>query len=168
MKKPKISLLMSFVFAEEKCSQALMDFLSITDVGRISGMREEVDSDHKELSDGGVEKLMLFFGGFDCFGEEDLRLCFCLFYVPKERGKICVRDMPWPLAAECNMITNKHTNSFTVNHLRLTIASATSSPPRDLRTLLVYEVIEPLLGSLRDFVFTIKCNMLQMYMMLQV
>jgi len=36
LKKPKISLPMSLVFAEEKCSQALMDFLFCTDVGRIS------------------------------------------------------------------------------------------------------------------------------------
>ena len=55
MKKPKISLPMSLVFAEEKCSRALMDFLVHTDVGRISGVVEEVDnSDHEESSDGGV------------------------------------------------------------------------------------------------------------------
>jgi len=55
LKKPKISLPMSLVFAEEKCSQALLDFLSCTDVGRISGVVEEAEnSDHEELSDGGV------------------------------------------------------------------------------------------------------------------
>jgi len=55
LKKPKISLPMSLVFAEEKCSQALMDFLSCTDVGRISRVVEEADnSDHKESSDRGV------------------------------------------------------------------------------------------------------------------
>jgi len=55
LKKPKISLPMSLVFAEEKCSQALMDLLSRTDVGRISGVVEEADnSDHEESSDGGV------------------------------------------------------------------------------------------------------------------
>jgi hypothetical protein len=65
MKKPKISLLMSLVFAEEKCSQALWDFLSVTNVGRISGVVEEAEnSDHEESSDGGVQKLKLFFGGF--------------------------------------------------------------------------------------------------------
>jgi hypothetical protein len=32
-------------------------------------------------------------------------------YVTKEAGRIYVRDMPWPLAAECNMITNKQTNN---------------------------------------------------------
>jgi len=54
MKKPKISLPMSLVFAEEKCSRALLDFLCHTDVGRISRVVEEADSDHEESSDGGV------------------------------------------------------------------------------------------------------------------
>jgi len=55
LKKPKISLPMSLIFAEEKCSQALIDFLSCTDVGRISGMVEEAEnSDHEESSDGGA------------------------------------------------------------------------------------------------------------------
>jgi len=46
-------------------------------------------------------------------------------YVTEEAGRKYVRDMPWPPAAECNMITNKQTNSkFTPrkfchkNHLR--------------------------------------------------
>ena len=30
-------------------------------------------------------------------------------YVTEEAGRKCVRDMPWPPAAECNMITNKQT-----------------------------------------------------------
>jgi hypothetical protein len=30
-------------------------------------------------------------------------------YVTEEAGWICVWDMPWSLAAECNMITNKQT-----------------------------------------------------------
>jgi len=52
---PKISLPMSVVFAEEKCSQAPLDFLFFTDVARISGVVEEADnSDHEESSDGGV------------------------------------------------------------------------------------------------------------------
>jgi hypothetical protein len=55
MKKPKISLPMSLVFAEEKCSRALLDFLSITDVARFSRVEEEAEnSDHKVSSDGGV------------------------------------------------------------------------------------------------------------------
>jgi len=46
---------MPLVFAEGKCSQALMDYSSCTDVGRISGVVEEVEnSDHEELSDGEV------------------------------------------------------------------------------------------------------------------
>jgi hypothetical protein len=46
---------MSLVFAEEKGSWALLDFLYHTDVGRINGVVEEVEnSDHKESSDGGV------------------------------------------------------------------------------------------------------------------
>ena len=46
---------MSLVFAEEKCSRALLDFLCYTDVGRISGVVEEAEnSDHEESSDGGV------------------------------------------------------------------------------------------------------------------
>jgi len=28
-------------------------------------------------------------------------------YATEEAGRKCVRDMPWPPAAECNMITNK-------------------------------------------------------------
>jgi hypothetical protein len=55
MKKAKISLPMSLVFAEEKCSRALLDFLYYTDVARISGVVEEAEnSDHEESSDGGV------------------------------------------------------------------------------------------------------------------
>ena len=54
-KKPKISLPMSLVFAEEKCSQALLDFHFHMDVGRSSGVVEEVEnSDHEGSSDGGV------------------------------------------------------------------------------------------------------------------
>ena len=88
MKKPKITLPMSLVFAEEKCSRALLDFLYHIDVGRISGVVEEVDSDHEESSDGGVLKLMLFlWGGFSfVVGEEDSRLCFCFFMLRKKRG----------------------------------------------------------------------------------
>ena len=55
LRKLKISLPMSLVFAEEKCSRALLDFLYHTDVGRISGVVEEAEnSDHEESSDGGV------------------------------------------------------------------------------------------------------------------
>jgi len=68
LKKPKISLSMSLVFAEEKCSQALIDLLFHTDVGRISGVVEEA----------------VFF--FFVSGEEDSRLCFCFFMLRKKRG----------------------------------------------------------------------------------
>jgi len=73
LKKPKISLPMSLVFAEEKCLRALLDFLYLTDVGRISGVLDEAeDSDHMESSDGGVYKLKLFFlAVFVVDGEED-------------------------------------------------------------------------------------------------
>jgi hypothetical protein len=55
MKKLKIQLLVSLVFAEEKCMQALLDFLFYTDVSRVSRVVEEVEnSDHEELRDGGV------------------------------------------------------------------------------------------------------------------
>ena len=55
LKKQKISLPMSLVFAEEKCLQALLDFLCSTDVGRISRVVEKAEnSDHEESSDGGV------------------------------------------------------------------------------------------------------------------
>jgi len=33
-------------------------------------------------------------------------------YVTEEAGRKYVRDMPWPPAAECNMITNKQTNAL--------------------------------------------------------
>jgi len=55
LKRPKISLPMSLVFAEEKCSWALMDFLFHTDDGRIRrGVEEAEDSDHEESSDAGM------------------------------------------------------------------------------------------------------------------
>jgi hypothetical protein len=55
MKKPRISLPMSLVYAEEKCTPALLDFIYCTNVSRISGLAEEAEnSDHEELSDGGV------------------------------------------------------------------------------------------------------------------
>ena len=109
-KKPKISLPMSLVFAEEKCSQALLDFLSCTDVGRISGVVEEADnSDHEELSDGGgVNSLMFSFcWQFLLLWGRGLATLLLFLYVTEEAGRKCVWDMPWPPVAECNMITNK-------------------------------------------------------------
>jgi len=55
LKKPKNRLLISPVFAEENYLRAVLDFLSGTDVGRISGVVEEVYSDHVESSDGRVK-----------------------------------------------------------------------------------------------------------------
>jgi len=56
MNIPKIQLPMSLVFAEEKCTQALLDFLFLTDVGRVSRVVEEAENlDHEELSDGGCK-----------------------------------------------------------------------------------------------------------------
>ena len=55
LKKLKISLPMSLVFAEEKCSQTLMELLCCADVGRVSAVVEEVEnSNQEESSDGGV------------------------------------------------------------------------------------------------------------------
>jgi hypothetical protein len=55
MKKPKISLPMSLVFGEEKCTRAMLDFLNCTDVGRINRVVKEAEnSDHEESSDGGT------------------------------------------------------------------------------------------------------------------
>jgi hypothetical protein len=55
MKKPKVSLPMSLVFPKEKCILTLIDFLFVTDVGRICGVVEDTEnSDHKESSDWGV------------------------------------------------------------------------------------------------------------------
>jgi hypothetical protein len=55
LKKPKISLPLSLHFTEEKCTQALLDFLLVSEVGRISRVVEEAEnSDHKQSSDRGV------------------------------------------------------------------------------------------------------------------
>ena len=54
---------MSLVFAKEKCSWALLDFLFDTDVERISREVEEAENtDHEESSDWGMYMSMLFFG----------------------------------------------------------------------------------------------------------
>jgi len=42
-------------------------------------------------------------------GKRGSRLCFLFLYVTGEAGRKYVRYMPLPLAAECNMITNKQT-----------------------------------------------------------
>jgi hypothetical protein len=88
LKKPKISLPMSHVVAEEKCMQVLLDFLSGTDVGRISGVVEEAEnSDHEESSDGGdVNSSVLFFAGFFCYGRRGLATVFLFLMLRKKWG----------------------------------------------------------------------------------
>jgi hypothetical protein len=87
LKKPKISLPMSLVFAEENCSKALMEFLFHMYVSRIGGVEEEVvNLDHEESSDGGGVKVDVFWQFCCVLGEEDLRLCVCFFMLRKKRG----------------------------------------------------------------------------------
>jgi len=40
-------------------------------------------------------------------------------YVTKEAGRKCVRYMPWPPAAECNMITNKQNTGLKPLNVKL-------------------------------------------------
>jgi len=55
MNKLKIQLPIFLIFAEEKYSQLLLEFLEMTDVSRVNRVGEEVEnSDYKELSDWGV------------------------------------------------------------------------------------------------------------------
>jgi hypothetical protein len=52
---PKDSATDVSCFCRRKCTQALLDFLVLTDVGRVSRVVEEAENlDHEELSDGGV------------------------------------------------------------------------------------------------------------------
>ena len=88
-----------------------MDFLCCTDVGRISGVVEEAEnSDHEESSDGGGVKVDVVFWRFLLLWGRGLATLLLFLYVTEEAGRKYVRDMPWPPAAECNMITNKQTN----------------------------------------------------------
>jgi len=59
---------------------------------------------------GGV-KVDVFLAVSFVFGRRRLATLLLFLYVTKEAGRKCVRDMPWPPAAECNMITNKQTNN---------------------------------------------------------
>jgi hypothetical protein len=43
------------------------------------------------------------------FWVRGLATLLLFLYVTEEAGRKYVRDMPWPPAAECNMITNKQT-----------------------------------------------------------
>jgi len=59
---------------------------------------------------------MLFLcGGFFCLGGRGLATLLLFLYVTEEAGRKYVLDMPWPPAAECNMITNKQTKSHNVS-----------------------------------------------------
>jgi hypothetical protein len=46
------------------------------------------------------------------FGGRGLATLLLFLYVTEEAGRKYVRDMPWPPAAECNMITNKQTGDY--------------------------------------------------------
>jgi hypothetical protein len=62
---------------------------------------------------GGCKKVDVgFVAGSFVFWGRGLATLLLFLYVTKEAGRKYVRDMPWPLAAECNMITNKQTASF--------------------------------------------------------
>jgi hypothetical protein len=55
LKKPKISLHISLVLAEEKCMKPQLNFLSDMDGSRRTEVVVKVvNSEHKQLSDGGV------------------------------------------------------------------------------------------------------------------
>jgi len=58
---------------------------------------------------GGCTKFDVVFGGFSFVWGRGLATLLLFLYVMKEAGRKCVLDMPWPPAAECNMITNKET-----------------------------------------------------------
>jgi len=59
---------------------------------------------------GGCKKFMFFVAVSFVKWGRGLATLLLFFYVTEEGGRKCVRDMPWPPAAECNMITNKQTN----------------------------------------------------------
>jgi len=56
---------------------------------------------------GGCRKLMLFLAVSFVKRGRGLATLLLFLYVTEEAGRKYVRDMPWPPAAECNMITNK-------------------------------------------------------------
>jgi len=105
---------MSLVFAKEECTQALLDFLSYADVNRVSRVAEEAEnSDHEESSDGVCVKVGVFWQFF--FGGGSRLATLLLFpCVTREAGRKYVRYISWPLAAECNLITNKQTGHVAI------------------------------------------------------
>ena len=52
-------------------------------------------------------KAVVVFWRFLLFEGRGPATLLLFLYVTEEAGRIGVGDMPWPLAAECNMITNK-------------------------------------------------------------
>jgi len=54
-------------------------------------------------------------------------------YVMEESGRKYVRDMPWPLPAECNMITNKQTApaKMTLHVAQLIVTGFSDSIPQE-------------------------------------
>jgi hypothetical protein len=93
----------------------------------------DTDSLNGRFVRGGVKVDVVFVGGFClfCFWGRGLATLFFFLYVTKKAGRICVRDMPWPPAAECNMITNKQwtVRSRKVGLRELTRYSAEEAPP---------------------------------------
>jgi len=58
---------------------------------------------------------MLFFGGFVCcWGERTRDFAFVSLCYGRSGEEMCTGNMPWPPAAECNMITNKQTEVMTM------------------------------------------------------
>jgi len=61
---------------------------------------------------------MLFFGGFVCFwGERTRDFAFVSLCYGRSGEEMCTGYMPWPPAAECNMITNKQTGLWDARNL---------------------------------------------------
>jgi hypothetical protein len=60
---------------------------------------------------------MLFVGGFSFVlrGKRTCNFAFVSLCYGRSGEEICMGYMPWPLAAECNMITNKQTNLLAVS-----------------------------------------------------
>jgi hypothetical protein len=60
---------------------------------------------------GGCKKFCCFLAVSFVFWGRVLATLLLFLYVTDEAGRKYVRDKPWLLAAECNMITNKQTDS---------------------------------------------------------
>jgi len=74
---------------------------------------------------GGCKSLMLFFGGFLLLlGKRTCDFAFVSLRYGRSGEEICRGYMPWPPAAECNMITNKQTSS-TIPNVKVRMPSIT-------------------------------------------